>query len=159
MKKKKNNLVVTADNVVSITYTVTDKKGNELDSTDDTGTLDYIHGSTHLIIGLQKALEGKSVGDQVKTELFVSDAYGKHHEELVQPMEKGLFENTELRDGSQFEIMAQDGKRLATVVSIDGNEVIVDLNHPLAGKDLCIETRIIDIRKATPEELHNQEVR
>ncbi len=157
--KKKTSLVVTSGNVVSVAYTVTDKSGNELDSTTETGTLDYIQGSNHLILGLQKELEGKSVGDTIKTKLSAKDAYGKHYAELVQPMEKGLFENTELKEGSQFEIMAQDGKRLATIITIDGNEVIVDLNHPLAGKDLIIESKIVDIRKATSHEMHNQEVR
>lgn len=157
--KKKTNLVVTPGNVVSVAYTVTDSNGNELDSTTETGTLDYIQGSNHLILGLQKDLEGKNIGDTIKTKLLAKDAYGKHHAELVQPMEKGLFENADLKEGSQFEIMAQDGKRLATVITIDGNEVIVDLNHPLAGKDLTIETKIVDIRKATSQEMHSQEVR
>ncbi len=157
--KKKTKLVVTSGNVVSLAYTVSDETGKELDSTNETGILDYIQGSNHLLLGLQNALEGKSVGDSIKTNLAAKDAYGKHHAELVQPMEKGLFENTELKEGSQFEIMAQDGKRLATVITIDGNEVIVDLNHPLAGKNLIIESKIVDIRKATAQEMHNQEVR
>jgi len=69
-----------------------------------------------------------------------------------------LFQVDEIRPGMQFSIMTEDGLRIATIDSLDGNDVIVDLNHPLSGKDIMIKSKILGIRKATDEELRREEI-
>jgi len=111
-----------------------------------------------LILGLQNALEGKQVGDTVTTELSAKDSFGEYQQDLVQHMEKALFQVEEIRPGMQFSIATEDGLRIAVIDSLDGNDVIVNLNHPLAGKDVVIKSKIVGIRKATDEELRREEV-
>ena len=150
--------IVTQGNVVSLAYTITDSEGVEVDSTTESGPFQYIQGSKMLILGLQNALEGKQVGDTVETELDAKNGFGERQKDLVQHMEKALFEVEELRPGMQFSIMTEDGLRIATIDSLDGNDVIVDLNHPLSGTDITVKSKILGIRKATDEELRREEI-
>jgi FKBP-type peptidyl-prolyl cis-trans isomerases 2 len=150
--------IVTQGNVVSLAYTITDSEGVEVDSTTESGPFQYIQGSKMLILGLQNALEGKQVGDTVETELDAKNGFGERQKDLVQHMEKALFQVDEIRPGMQFSIMTEDGLRIATIDSLDGNDVIVDLNHPLSGKDIMIKSKILGIRKATDEELRREEI-
>lgn len=155
--KNKQHLV-TPGNVVSLAYSITEVGGDELDSTTESGPYLYIQGSNMLILGLQNALEGKQVGDTVITELSAKAGFGEYQQELVQHMEKALFQVEEIRPGMQFSIATEDGLRIAVIDSLDGNDVIVNLNHPLAGKDIIIKSKIIGIRKATDEEMRREEI-
>lgn len=150
---------VTQGNVVSVAYTINNPDGDELDSTAETGPLHYIQGSKMLLLRIQNALEGKRIGDVVDIVLRAEEGYGKRRDDLVQPMERALFNAKDIRPGMQFGIDTEDGARLATVDSIDGNDVIVDLNHPLAGQELHIRAKVVAIRKATDEELRREEIR
>lgn len=150
---EKKTQTIAPGKLVELDYTITDDKGVLLDSTNDIKPLSYVHGGNQLFKQLQKELEGKSIGSSVKVKLKPEQAYGEHDPNNVMNLEAPLFDATAgIKKGMQFEISTTSGLRLVTVISIDGNEVTVDLNHPLAGKSLQIEATVHSIRETELEE-------
>ncbi len=156
-KSVEKETVVTSGKVIEIDYTIKDDNGDLLDSTGDSLPLTYVHGGKKLFSELQQALEGKSAGDTAKVTLSPEQAYGEHDAEKTMPLETALFETAhDITPGMLFEIPTESGVQLVTVLSVEGNEVIVDLNHPLAGKTLHIEATINGIRDAELQELEQE---
>lgn len=140
---------------VSIEYTLTNDAGEVIDSSVGGAPLVYLHGANAIIVGLERALEGKSVGDQIQIAISPADAYGEYSPELVATLNRSMFEGVDqLEVGMQFHASAPDGGvQIVTVRDIDGDEIIVDGNHPLAGMRLNFDVKVIDVRDASPEEL------
>ena len=145
---------ISKNKVVSIDYTLTDSKGEVLDSSSKGQPLQFIQGAGHLIPGLEKALEGKKAGDALKAQIPAKEAYGARDESLMQTIPKDNFEDIpDLKVGMELEAESDDGVRVITVVAIDGENVTVDGNHPLAGMDLSFDVTIVGVREATKDEL------
>jgi FKBP-type peptidyl-prolyl cis-trans isomerase SlyD len=145
---------IAKNKVVSIDYTLTDSKGEVLDSSSKGHPLQFIQGMGHLIPGLEKALEGKAAGDAIKAQIPAVDAYGARDEELMQIIPKENFADIpDLKVGMELEAESDDGVRVITVMGIEGDRVVVDGNHPLAGMDLTFDVTIVGVREATPDEL------
>lgn len=152
-------MTISKNKVVHIDYTLKDNEGNVLDSSDGRQPLAYIHGIGNIIPGLEAALDGKSVGDKIKTTVHPEDAYGKRDKNLKQKISLKQFENPEdVKKGVQLQIRSEKGVRLAVVTEIQGDDVIIDLNHPLAGVELNFDVEIKDIREASSEELSHGHV-
>jgi FKBP-type peptidyl-prolyl cis-trans isomerase SlyD len=145
---------VAQDKVVSIDYTLTGPQGEVLDSSQDRGPLTYLQGVGNIIPGLEKQLEGKSTGDQVKVTVPAAEAYGERDERLVQPVPRDSFKGVErLEPGMRFQASGPNGAQgVVTIVSVDQNEVTIDANHPLAGVPLTFDVTVVDVRDATEEE-------
>ena len=145
---------ISKNKVVSIDYTLTDSKGEVLDSSSKGQPLQYIQGAGQLIPGLEKALEGKAAGDAVKAQIPAKEAYGLRDDSLMQTIPKENFEDIpDLKIGMELEAESDDGVRVITVVAIEGDDVIVDGNHPLAGMDLSFDVKIMGVRDATADEI------
>lgn len=145
---------ISSGKYVELDYTITDDKGVLLDSTNDIKPLSYVHGGNQLFQEVQRELEGQSVGKTVKVKLKPEKAYGEHDPDNIMNLEAPLFDTSAgIKKGMQFEISTTTGLRLVTVISVDGNEVTVDLNHPLAGKTLQIQATVHSIREADMQEL------
>jgi FKBP-type peptidyl-prolyl cis-trans isomerase SlyD len=145
---------IAKDSVVSIDFTLTDDKGTEIDSTTGQDPLVYLHGHGSLLPAIEQALEGKSVGDNVSLRLEPEAAYGTRDESQVNMMPLSeLPEDEEIVVGMQFHAEEKDGHRLVTISKIDGDQVTVDGNHPLAGQTLSFEIEVADLRAATADEL------
>jgi len=145
--------------VVSIEYTLTDDEGNVLDTSVGGAPLAYVHGVGSLVPGLERALVGKGAGDEVHVRVPADEAYGEHDPELVAVAERAQFPaGVDLRVGMQFR--ADDGgeERVVTVVEVDGDQIRLDGNHPLAGLPLTFDVRVVDVRAATEAELHHGHV-
>lgn len=150
---------IAKNKVVSIDYTLTNAKGEVLDSSSKGRPLQFIQGQGQLIPGLEKALEGKSAGEALKAAIPAKDAYGARDEELMQMIPKDNFaEIPDLKVGMELEAESDDGVRVITVVGIEGDKVVVDGNHPLAGMDLNFDVTIVGVREATAEELSHGHV-
>lgn len=150
--------VVSSGKVIEIDYTIKDDNGDLLDSTSDFSPLSYVHGGNKLFSGLQLVLEGKSPGNTAKVTLTPEQAYGEHDPDNTVNLETALFETADdIAPGMQFEIPTESGVQLVTVLSVESNEVAVDLNHPLAGKTLHIEATINGIRDAEFQELEQEQ--
>ena len=140
--------------VVSIHYTLKDDKGKLMDSSVDKSPLPFIQGIGQLISGLENQLEGKEKGEKLKAKIAPVDAYGEYRDDMVFEVEKKGFKgDEELKVGLQVEVELEEGKSIAIVSKIDGEDVTLDLNHPLAGQTLHFDVEIMDVREPTEEEL------
>ena len=141
--------------VVSMHYTLTDNEGNVLDSSDGGEPLTYLHGAGNIIPGLEKALVGKVEGDTKKVTVEPAEGYGEVMSELTQTVDKAAFQGVEsVEVGMSFEAQTSDGSVQHIVVTkVDGEQVTVDANHPLAGVVLNFDVEIVSVREATEEEI------
>jgi len=141
------NMVVTMD------YTLRGPDGQVIDSSEGKAPLPYLHGASNIIPGLEKELEGKSIGDNVKVKVPAAEGYGERDPQMVQSVPRSNFQGVaNIAPGMQFQARTGDGARIVTVMAVDDNEVTVDANHPLAGVDLSFDVTIRGIRAATTEE-------
>lgn len=140
---------------VYIDYTLTNDAGDVLDSSEGQAPLAYLHGFNNIIPGLESALEGKKVGDELDVQVEAKDAYGDYSIELVQIVPRSAFQGVDkIEPGMQFHASAPDGGVQVVVVrEVDDENVTVDGNHPLAGQRLNFKVTVKDIREATEEEL------
>ena len=154
------SLTITDNLVVSITYTLTNDDSTVLDSTEESGPMDYLHGAENIISGLEDGLEGKQVGDKLKVRVDPEDGYGEVFTELMQVVDIAAFEGVEsVEAGMQFESETDEGElEIVTIKSIDGNEFTIDANHPLAGVTLNFDVEIVGVREATAEEVEHEHV-
>ena len=154
------SLTIDDGRVVSIQYTLTDDEKTVLDSTEESGPMDYLHGAENIIPGLEDALDGKTVGDKLKVRVDPEDGYGEVYTELMQVVDIAAFEGVEsVEVGMEFESESEEGEfEMVAVKSIDGNEVTIDANHPLAGVTLNFDVEVIGVREATAEEIEHEHV-
>jgi FKBP-type peptidyl-prolyl cis-trans isomerase SlyD len=141
--------------VVAFHYTLTSANGETLDSSQGRDPLKYLHGASNIVPGLEKAMEGKSAGDEFKVEVKPEEAYGDVNPALVQKVPRAAFEDApEIKPGMQFQAQGPNGEvQIITVKEVSGEEVTVDGNHPLAGQMLHFDIAVEDVRKATDDEI------
>lgn len=144
---------ITDKTAVSIHYNLTNPDGEQLDSSHGEEPLLYLHGTGNIIPGLEAALTGKSVGDKFNVSIDPAQAYGEIDPEMVQVVSKRMFEDMELEIGMQFHADVSHGSGIITITEINGDDVTVDGNHPLAGETLIFDVEVIDVRPATADEL------
>lgn len=144
-----------ADNMaVSIHYTLTNNDGDVIDSSIDNDALVYLHGKGNIISGLENALAGKRAGDKFDVRIEAVDAYGEFMDDRIQVISRSMFEGIdEIETGMQFHADVSSGPGVVTVVEINGDDITVDGNHPLAGMPLFFAVEVVDVRPATDEEL------
>ena len=146
---------IAANKAVSIDYTLTNEDGEVIDSSVGQAPLVYLHGARNIIAGLERALEGKQAGDELEVTIEPEDAYGDYSVELVAVLNRSMFEGVDqLEVGMQFHASAPDGgMQIVTIRDIDGEDVTVDGNHPLAGQRLNFKVKVVEVRDANAEEL------
>ena len=145
--------------VVSIDYTVSDEDGVVIDSSEDSGPMSYLQGSSAVIPGLESILEGKVKGHHVLITVSPEDGYGIRDEELVQAFPKRQFEDPDaLEVGMQFELQSDEDPTIVSIVGIEEDQILVDGNHPLAGMTLTFDVTVREVRLPTKEELSHGHV-
>jgi len=150
---------ITAHKAVDIHYILTNQAGEEIDSSLREEPLPYIHGTEALVPGLEKELEGKTVGDKIVVSVAPAEGYGEINPDFKQTVKRDLFQfEGEIEIGMRFEAEAEHGIELVTVVGLDEEHIIIDANHPLAGETLNFDVEIMAIRDATAEELEHGHV-
>jgi FKBP-type peptidyl-prolyl cis-trans isomerase SlyD len=151
-------MTITKNKVALIHYTLKDESGEVLDSSEGREPLAFIQGIGNIIEGLEEKLEGKTVGDRIETTISPEKAYGLRSEENVHIVPLSSFQadgDEKLVEGMQVRVETNEGVSLADVAKIDGEEVTLDLNHPLAGETLHFTVEVIDVRDATKQELEH----
>ncbi len=140
--------------VVSLAYQVKLEDGAVVDQSTVDAPLDYLHGHNNLISGLEKELEGKVAGDKFTATIAPEDAYGEHSDALVQRVPANVFQGVdELEVGMRFLADTDQGPIPVEITEVDGDEVVVDGNHMLAGQTLTFDVEVVATREATAEEL------
>lgn len=145
--------------VVAIDYTLRDSDGNLIDESKE-GQFAYLHGAENIIPGLEKALEGRKAGDSVQVTIEPEEAYGEVDMAKIQEASRSMFpEDIEIKPGMQFQAQTPDGQEvMVTVTAVEGDKVIIDGNHPLAGVTLNFDVTVRDVRDATEEEITHRHV-
>jgi len=145
--------VISRDTVVALTYTLRNQKGEVVEIHDL--PVSYVHGSgADLFPKIERALDGKTIGDVVTIELTPEESFGHPDPKLMftEDMENAPKELH--RVGTQFEAQNAKGESITlTVTRIEDGKITVDANHPLAGQTVTFQVTVRDIRPATPEEI------
>ncbi len=149
------SLLIGDNLVVSMHYKLTDDDANVLDSSEGSEPLAYLHGAGNIIPGLEKALVGKVAGDSLQVRIEPAEAYGEIRPELIETVDIAAFQGVDsVEPGMAFEAQAPDGSVQRIVVkAVEGNDVTIDANHPLAGVTLNFDIEIVGVREATEEEI------
>jgi FKBP-type peptidyl-prolyl cis-trans isomerase SlyD len=151
---------ITKDSVVSIDYRLHLGDGEVVDASEPGDPLVYLHGHGETVPGLEKALEGKAAGDSLQVKVSPEEGYGRHDPEKIEEVPRSEFpEELELKVGSILTATDDDGLEMDFLVKeMRGDSVVVDFNHPLAGKTLHFDVTVREVRAATPEELEHGHV-
>jgi FKBP-type peptidyl-prolyl cis-trans isomerase SlyD len=149
---------VSKDKVVTFHYVIKDKETGEVieDSKEHGEPAKVLFGRNLLIEGLEKGMMGMEEGERRTIEVKPEEGYGEVDPELIQKVPREYFGDIKLERGMTLRAQIPDGQIIdLRVVDFDDQNVIVDLNHPLAGKTLIFEVEVIKVRDATPDELEH----
>ncbi|MDX2163770.1 MAG: peptidylprolyl isomerase [bacterium] len=127
----------------------------EEDADGDDNTIDYLHGADNILPGLEQALAGKRAGDTLSVMLSPDEAYGEYDDEDMETLDRSEVPDAEeLAPGMLIEVENEDGSiELAHVKEITPQVVVLDFNHPLAGKSLKYDIEVLGVRQADEDEL------
>jgi FKBP-type peptidyl-prolyl cis-trans isomerase SlyD len=141
--------------VVRIHYTLRDEGGEVIDSSFQSQPLEYLHGAGNIVAGLESALIGAAVGERRRVSVPPEQGYGIARPDAIHAFPRDAFPaELDLQPGMQFSAEAEDGQVLTVWVhSAEGDQVMIDFNHPLAGKVLDFEVQIEAVRAASDEEI------
>lgn len=143
---------VTAGKEVSIEYTLKFDDDSLVASNVGREPLVYVHGSSQIISSLEQALAGMTVGESKKVTLPPDESYGLVDMEAFREVDKSQIPAEAMHIGAQIQGREGDGEVVhARVAEIKEDSVVLDFNHPLAGKTLCFEVKILKVEDA-PEQ-------
>lgn len=134
-------------------YTLRDQDGRVLDTSRGNEPMPFIEGTGQIIEGLEEPLRQMSAGEKRKVVVPPERAYGVREAELVQKVPKDRLPVQDIRVGDQFQTGPDRQAPVVTVMAIEGDEVLLDANHPLAGQELHFEVELVSVRPATHAEL------
>ncbi|HQS92871.1 peptidylprolyl isomerase [Polaromonas sp.] len=145
------------DTAVTLRFKVSEISGKLIEDSADPSV--YLHGGYgNTLPKIEEALEGQEAGFQVTLDLPPLDAFGLRDESLLQTIPKSQFPPG-VKIGGQLEGRGEDGsEHIFNVVKIKGDTVMLDGNHPLAGKALRFQVKVLDVRAATEEEIAHRHV-
>jgi FKBP-type peptidyl-prolyl cis-trans isomerase SlyD len=143
---------VTEGKNVSLEYTLTLDDKSVIESNVGKQPLIYTHGTQQIVPGLEKALEGLAVGDTKEVTVAPADGYGEKDPNALQEVQKTLLPSEALVVGTRLQGQTPDGHMVyPRVAEIKDDTVVLDFNHPLAGKTLHFDVKIVDIQSDQPQ--------
>ncbi|MDZ7625837.1 MAG: peptidylprolyl isomerase [Ignavibacteriaceae bacterium] len=153
-------MALQANKVVTFNYTLKDENGEMLDSTEKGGPFTFITGNMQVLPGLEEALGSMIIGSKKNIKLAAADAYGEFDEGAIQKVKRNIFpEEAELEIGLTYFAHSPEGQHLQFVITeMENDDITVNFNHPLAGKNLEFDVHLLDVRDATPEEISHGHV-
>jgi FKBP-type peptidyl-prolyl cis-trans isomerase SlyD len=136
--------------VVTLEYSL-EVNGQEIDK----GPIQYIQGHQNIIKGLEEKVDGMKIGEEKEVLVKAEDGYGAYDPDLEFDVSMDSFpEDFEIKLGQPMRIQDGEGQIFTGVaVALTDDSVKLNLNHPLAGKDLLFKTKVVDLRPATEEEI------
>jgi FKBP-type peptidyl-prolyl cis-trans isomerase SlyD len=151
----KSKEVIANNKVVGFHYTLSNDKGEQLETSKDGEPMTYLHGAENIVPGLESQMTGHGVGDTFDAEVAAKDGYGERDPSAAQAVPRSSFPaDMEIDVGAQFTAEAPDGSVMPVwITAVDDKVVHIDRNHPLAGETLRFAIEITSIRDATKEEV------
>ncbi len=150
------NSTIQDGSVVAIRYTLTSPEGELIDSSGDEA-LEYLHGADNIVPGLENALGGAKVGDELEVVVSPEEGYGPREDVELQAVPRDNFpEDAEILPGTQFLVEDDEGQVSPVwVAAVEEGQVLLDLQHPLAGVSLNFQVSVVSLRAGTEEELEH----
>ncbi|ACB73361.1 FKBP-type peptidyl-prolyl cis-trans isomerase [Opitutus terrae] len=144
--------------VVTFHYTLRDTSNRVLDTSAGGTPITFLEGSGHIIDGLDEQLRDADAGVKRRVQVPAAKAYGERDPAQVQRVNRSLLPvEGELNVGDTFQVGPEPGAPVVTVAGLEGDDVLLDANHPLAGVDLVFDVEIVSARAATAEELQGKQ--
>lgn len=145
------------DKVVSLRYQLSEEGGKELENNGEGVPMAYLHGYNNLLPALEEQLEGLETGTSKSITLQAHEAYGPRKENALQrvPIKHLLGKYKRLLPGMVVKVNTEQGAKNASVIKAGKFNVDLDMNHPLAGKNLVFQIDVLDIREASDDERHH----
>ncbi|MEW6030336.1 MAG: FKBP-type peptidyl-prolyl cis-trans isomerase [Chloroflexota bacterium] len=139
--------------VVSMEYTLR-VDGSVVDTSEGREPLQYLHGAGNIISGLESQMTGMALGESRDVVVAAKDGYGETNPQAFMDVNRGEFPaDMPIKAGLEMELSDQNGQPLyARVESVEGDVVRLNMNHPLAGKELHFNVKVVALRAATDEE-------
>ncbi len=137
--------------VYTINYWLKNPEGKIVDTSEGGEPMRVLIGGTETIEGLQKAVEGRSVGDRLDVMIPPELAYGARNPDFVTAVDPALFDLDTLEPGMKFQTNTGETTQIIQVVDVHQDRVVVDANHPLAGLTLNFEIEVISVEDAENE--------
>lgn len=146
-------------NVVTFHYTLRDMRGQFIDASVGGEPISFLEGAGQIVEGLEEGLRGLAAGTKATIGVPAAKAYGERDEAQVQRVLRALLPiEGEVKPGDQFRAGSDPYAPIVTVVGVEGEELLLDANHPLAGVDLEFEVEVLSVREATKEECEHGHV-
>jgi FKBP-type peptidyl-prolyl cis-trans isomerase SlyD len=139
---------------ITFHYTLRDETGRVLDTSAGGQPMAFVEGAGQIIEGLEEPLTQMSSGEKRRVTVPPERGYGRHDPALVQKVPRARLPVDEVRVGDRFQTGPDRQAPVVTVRGIEGDEVLLDANHPLAGQQLHFDVEVVARRDATREELH-----
>ncbi len=148
------------NSVVGIEYELKEAGKDEvIDSNKGSMPLEFITGKGYIIPGLEKELEGMKIGDTKTITVPAAEGYGEIDPQAFQEVPREQFEGIDLQKGMTLYGQGEGGQTIQVrVVNFDDEKVKIDFNHPLAGKDLVFDVKVVEARPATEDEIATGQV-
>ncbi len=143
----------TKETVVSIEYTLKDEKGTVLDTSVGQEPMEYLHGASNIIPGLEQGVEGLKAGETKSVVVPPALGYGEYSDKLIQRVPLDRFGANKVEIGMRFHAETNLGMRVLVIRHVDDKEAVLDGNHELAGKTLYFDVKVVAVRAAELTEL------
>lgn len=159
---------ITQGCIVSLEYSLSTEEGLVVESSENEGPLEYLHGGGEIPPNLEDALTGKGAGEELELTLAPEDAFGDYDVEAITSVPREEFpEGVELEKDQWVQVGVQlegeddgaDGEYDIDmrIVEVGPEAVVLDANHPLAGKTITYRVKVGEVREATPDDLAARE--
>jgi FKBP-type peptidyl-prolyl cis-trans isomerase SlpA len=145
------NLEMEEGTSVTLHFALALEDGHIVDSNFEGEPATFTVGDGNLLPGFESVLVGLKDGDEREFTISPEDAFGQHNPQNVQAIERVNFDDSDLDIGSMFSFQNGDGELPGVIIAVDDGQVMVDFNHPLAGKNIIFQVKILSI---TPKSLH-----
>lgn len=146
------------NSVVRLHYTVSEPGVGQIESSREGSPISVLIGHGNIVPGLEDALRGHEAGDSFNASVGPEQGYGLRRDGMVQRVPRKHFKGARLVPGQQVVLPTPQGQRAMTIQKVGMSVVDVDLNHPMAGKNLHFAIEIVDVREASAEEVEHGHV-
>ena len=141
------------NSVVKFHYSLS-SEGAALESSREREPLTILLGAGNIIPGLESAILGREIGERFEVTIAPKEGYGERREDWTQRVPKKYFDQgARLQPGATTVLSTKEGQRVVTIIKVGQSVVDVDLTHPMAGKTLCFDIELVEVRSASQEEI------
>jgi|TARA_B100001094_G_scaffold68033_1_gene64340 FKBP-type peptidyl-prolyl cis-trans isomerase SlpA len=145
------NLKIQTGTSVTLHFSLALENGHIVDSNFEGNPATFSVGDGNLLPGFESSLLGLEVGDEREFIIPPENAFGQHNTQNVQSVDRGNFDESDLEIGSILSFQNGDGELPGVIIALEENLVMVDFNHPLSGKNIVFQVKIVEIN---PERVH-----